>query len=103
MINFARTISIMLCLLIPPAVFGQSVQTTAPAPNILLSVGGEVEHPLKLTAADLAKLPRRTVRAKDHGGKESAFEGVELAEVLKLANVNSARGCAAKVWRCSLS
>jgi hypothetical protein len=27
----------------------------------------------------------RTVRAKDHDGKEVTFEGVELGEVLKLA------------------
>ena len=31
-----------------------------------LTVGGEVEKPLKLTAEDIAKLPRTSVRAKDH-------------------------------------
>jgi DMSO/TMAO reductase YedYZ molybdopterin-dependent catalytic subunit len=50
-----------------------------------LSVGGEVERPLKLNTSDWAKLPRRTVRAKDHDGKEATFEGVPLFEVLKLA------------------
>ncbi|HVF28445.1 MAG TPA: hypothetical protein VM943_09410, partial [Pyrinomonadaceae bacterium] len=87
MINFVGIVSITFCLLIAPAVFGQSAQTTAPAPDVLLSVGGEVERPLKLSAADLVKLPRRAVRATDHGGKEAAFEGVELVEVLKLAGV----------------
>jgi len=87
MINFMHVACLAFCLLITPAVFGQSVQTTAPAPDVLLHVGGEVERPLKLTADNLAKLPRRTVRAKDHGGKESAFEGVELVEVLKLAGI----------------
>ncbi len=63
-------------------------QTTQPAAlAISLSVSGEVEKPLKLTAADLAKLPHRSVRAKGHDGKEAEFEGVLLVEILKLAGV----------------
>ncbi|HKR12349.1 MAG TPA: molybdopterin-dependent oxidoreductase [Pyrinomonadaceae bacterium] len=54
---------------------------------ILLTVGGEVAQPLKLTAEDLGKLPRRSVSAKDHDGKDTSFEGVDLVEVLKLAGV----------------
>ena len=57
------------------------------APTISLSVSGEVETPLKLTAADLAKLPQRTIRAKGHDGKEAEFTGVPLVEILKLAGV----------------
>jgi len=53
----------------------------------LLKVGGEVSQPLSLTAADLAKLPRVSLKAKDHSGKESSFEGVALSAVLKLAGV----------------
>jgi len=68
-----------------PSVYGQTTQATTP--EISLSVSGEVERPLKLTAADLGKLPRRSVRAKDHDGKESEFEGSPLIEVLKLAGV----------------
>jgi hypothetical protein len=48
-----------------------------------------------MTAAEIARLPRRTVRAKDHEGKESAFEGVPLIEVLKAAGAkfgNDLRG-----------
>lgn len=52
-----------------------------------LTVGGEVEKPLKLSAAELAKLPRTTVRARDHSGADSTFEGVALVEFLKLAGV----------------
>ncbi len=62
---------------------------TIPAPATVLSIGGEVERPLKLTAADLAKLPRRSVRATDHGQQEALFEGVVLGEVLQLAGVPS--------------
>ncbi|HEY7182539.1 MAG TPA: molybdopterin-dependent oxidoreductase [Blastocatellia bacterium] len=77
-----------------PAVSGQTPQT--PAPDVSLSVGGEVENPIKLTAADLAKLPRRSVRAKDHDGKESEFEGSPLIEVLKLAGVKFGEGLRGK-------
>ena len=59
----------------------------AAAPEVILTVGDEVAKPLKLTAADLAKLPHRTVRAKGHDEAESEFEGVELREVLALAGV----------------
>lgn len=65
-----------------------SAQTPQPATlAISLSVSGEVERPLKLTAADLGKLPQRSVRAKGHDGKEAEFAGVPLVEVLKLAGV----------------
>ncbi len=66
--------------------FGQSSAPKQASP-VLLSIGGEVATPVKLTADDLAKLPRRTVQAKDHDGKETSFEGMELGEVLKLAGV----------------
>jgi DMSO/TMAO reductase YedYZ molybdopterin-dependent catalytic subunit len=59
--------------------------TAANAPK--LSVGGEVSRPLKLTLADLAALPRQSVRAQDHSGKESLFEGVALGDVLRQAGV----------------
>jgi DMSO/TMAO reductase YedYZ molybdopterin-dependent catalytic subunit len=59
--------------------------TPKPASPVLLTIAGEVANPVKLTAEDLAKLPRRSVQAKDHDGKNTSFEGMELAEVLKLA------------------
>jgi DMSO/TMAO reductase YedYZ molybdopterin-dependent catalytic subunit len=77
-----------------PTVSGQTQQ--ASAPEISLSVSGEVERPLKLTAADLGKLPRRSVRAKDHDGKESEYEGSPLIEVLKLAGVKFGEGLRGK-------
>ncbi len=57
------------------------------APEVLLTVGGEVEHPLKLTRAGLDKFARQTVRAKDHDGKEYAFEGVAVLEILQKAGL----------------
>jgi DMSO/TMAO reductase YedYZ molybdopterin-dependent catalytic subunit len=61
-------------------------QTQANATPIL-KVGGEVSNPLQLSAADLAKLPHTSTKAKDHSGKESVFEGVSLVEILKLAGM----------------
>ena len=82
-----REIYVAICLCFLLAAIANA-QTTQPAtPVISLSVGGEVEKPLKLNAADFVKLPHRSVRAKGHDGKEAQFEGVPLVEVLKLAGV----------------
>jgi DMSO/TMAO reductase YedYZ molybdopterin-dependent catalytic subunit len=53
----------------------------------MLSVGGDVPRPFKLTTPEFARLPRQTVRARDHDGKETEFEGVPLVEVLKASGV----------------
>jgi len=91
-----RRVCFVICIFVAlvPAISGQTPQ--ASAPEISLSVSGEVERPLKLTAADLGKLPRRSVRAKDHDGKESEFEGSPLVEVLKLAGVKFGEGLRGK-------
>jgi DMSO/TMAO reductase YedYZ molybdopterin-dependent catalytic subunit len=62
---------------------------------VLLSVAGEVPHPLKLTAEEFAQLPRRTVRATDREGKEAEFEGVAVFEILQRSGLklgNELRG-----------
>jgi len=85
---------IIVFVALVPVISGQTPQATAP--EISLSVSGEVERQLKLTATDLGKLPRRSVRAKDHDGKESEFEGSPLVEVLKLAGVKFGEGLRGK-------
>jgi hypothetical protein len=55
-----------------------------------------VERELKLGPADLSKLQRRSVRAKDHSGTESTFEGVALVDVLQLAGVKFGDGLRGK-------
>ncbi len=77
----------VVALLVHSFALGQAKQTPAQEPAILLTVNGEVEHPLKLSQADLAKLPHVTVRAKDHDGKDADFEGIALVEILRLAGV----------------
>jgi hypothetical protein len=78
----------------PSRVAAQETPSTATVSANFVRVEG-VPKPLKFTAADLAGLPRQTVRAKDHSGKESLFEGVSLSEVLVAAGVklgNELRG-----------
>ena len=51
-----------------------------------IQVTGAVKQALTLTAGDLAKMPRATVRTTS-SGVETAYEGVWLYEVLKMAGV----------------
>jgi DMSO/TMAO reductase YedYZ molybdopterin-dependent catalytic subunit len=74
----------------------QTSQSANSASDSQLHVGGEVERELKLTLTELAKLPRRSVKAKDHGGVESTFEGVALIDVLQLAGVKFGEGLRGK-------
>jgi tungstate transport system substrate-binding protein len=66
------------------------VTTWTPAttrPGVLLSVGGEVDHPFDLTPETLTQLPHVEVRAKDREGKEERFGGVPLGALLAKAGV----------------
>lgn len=53
----------------------------------ILRVETEDGKTLELKTADLAKLPRREVKTRDHDGKEAIYEGVDLREVLQLAGI----------------
>jgi DMSO/TMAO reductase YedYZ molybdopterin-dependent catalytic subunit len=55
--------------------------------DIVLVVDGAVEHNLELSFADLAQFQHQSLRATDELGKESLFEGVLVAEILKAAGV----------------
>ncbi|MFZ0592386.1 MAG: molybdopterin-dependent oxidoreductase [Bryobacteraceae bacterium] len=60
-------------------------QSNSPDTATALSVGGDVPNPLTLTAADLAKLPRRSVTFQEHGGSNATYEGVALIDLLQKA------------------
>ena len=62
-----------------------------PESDVVLVVDGAVEHNLKLGFADLAQFPRQRLRATDELGKESLFEGVLVAEILRSAGVKFAK------------
>ena len=51
-----------------------------------IQVGGAVTQPLTLTMADLARMPRASVKATIHE-VETTYQGVWLADVLKKAGV----------------
>jgi len=69
---------------------GQSPATDAGA-RPSLAVRGEVTQPLKLDAGDLARMARRSVKARDHDGRESVFDGVLVADILKKAGVKQGK------------
>ena len=56
-------------------------QQRPPESGATLAIGGEVEHPTRLTAADLSGLPRKSVNVKLHDGSAATFDGVALAEI----------------------
>jgi DMSO/TMAO reductase YedYZ molybdopterin-dependent catalytic subunit len=68
----------LLLLAAPP-------QTSTPGvDSLVIDVAGRM---VVLQAADLAPLPRDTVRASFHGGPTLTYSGVRLADVLRLAGV----------------
>lgn len=87
-IHFALA-AIVLCCLFALDSFAQSASETAavgkPA-GWSLAVMNEAGKKTEIRSSDLASLKRLTVKASDHG-KEAVFEGVALADVLKLAGV----------------
>lgn len=53
-----------------------------------LKIGGAVSTPLTLTAADLKKMPRKTLSVTNpHNKKTEVYEGVPLEELLRRAGV----------------
>ena len=48
---------------------------------------GVAKPALQLTLGDIAAMPRVTLQGKAHDGKEHAFEGVALAELLHRAGL----------------
>jgi DMSO/TMAO reductase YedYZ molybdopterin-dependent catalytic subunit len=65
----------------------ESPSQQAPTSRVLLIVDGQVSRPLKLTAGRFARLPRKSVCARDTDGTEAEFDGVPVAEVLKAAGM----------------
>ena len=58
------------------------VSAQEPPPGIVVT--GAIPTPLTLTAADLAKFPRASIKHSSHG-VETSYDGVWLSEILKLA------------------
>jgi hypothetical protein len=56
-------------------------------PAGVLQVANEAGKEVRLSPQELAKLPRRSVKVKDHQGNPATYEGVHLGEVLRSAGV----------------
>ena len=92
-ISWFRQICIAFCLSI---LFSLAASAQIPQPALaklneviapLLTISGEVEHPVTLGASDLAKLPHRQVQVQDRNGVRVTFSGVPLVEVLRQTGV----------------
>jgi len=60
-------------------------QQAAPQPAGL-AISGEVTKPLQLSLADLSAMPHKSLKVTNpHDQKQEAYEGVPLADLLKLA------------------
>jgi DMSO/TMAO reductase YedYZ molybdopterin-dependent catalytic subunit len=57
----------------------------------VVKVSGEVTTPLTLSATDFAKMKRSTVMMKDRDGKEHAYTGVSIQEILEQAGVTTGK------------
>jgi DMSO/TMAO reductase YedYZ molybdopterin-dependent catalytic subunit len=71
--------------LLPAQDAPSSAQVTTAAKQEI-QVTGAVKQPLTLTADDLAKMPRASVKTTS-SGMETVYEGVWLSEILKKAGV----------------
>src|ERR1700724_1902805 len=75
--------SLILAVLASGVLLAQDAQPT-------VQVTGSVKQPLTLSADDLAKMPRASVRTTSNG-METVYQGVWLHEVLKKAGVPQGR------------
>ena len=72
--------------LLLPMLFSLFMDPIAHAEDQVLRAVAADGSQYPISAQAWAKLPRSTVQAVDHDGKEVAFEGVAVHEVLKLLN-----------------
>lgn len=88
-------------LLLAAALAGVSLQAAcgqATKPAVVVAapaairLGGLVETPRTLSAADLAKLPRREQATTDKDGNKHLYQGWALADVLHLAGAPAGKG-----------
>lgn len=88
---FNKLQATLLTLAVSGAAVLGGQQTSTPSQNEtteVLRIGGDVATPLMLTAADLKKLPRKTLRVLNpHEKKTEVYEGVPMEELLRRAGV----------------
>ncbi len=70
--------------------YGQGSATVTKARPTFV-VRGEVSNPLQLTSSDLAGMARRSMKVKDHEGKDTVYDGVLVSDILKKAGVRQGK------------
>jgi DMSO/TMAO reductase YedYZ molybdopterin-dependent catalytic subunit len=86
----ARTYIVLLAILCQLlfAASNPHAQTPSPSTPRELRIGGAVSTPLVLSAADLKKMPRKTLAVVNpHDKKTESYEGVLLEDLLQKAGV----------------
>ena len=84
-ITLPATISAALAM---TAMLSSPVRAQAPAPATELKIIGGTSSPQIVTAADLQKMPRKTLKVVNpHNKKTEVYEGVPLEELLRRAGV----------------
>ena len=68
-----------------------SLQGHAQGEKNAVTVSGEVASPLTLHAADLAGMKRITVSMTNHDGKQQAYTGVPVKDILEKAGVTTGK------------
>ncbi len=69
-----------------------------------ITIGGAVATPLTISAAELKKMPRQTLKVVNpHDKKTEVYEGVPLAELLKRAGVPQGEAVRGRCWRATFS
>src|SRR6266852_8240281 len=91
MVNRRSRISLLATLfatLAPFLLLSWTVWAKTPVPAAELKIAGAVSSPLVVTAADLKKMPRTTLKVVNpHDKKTEVYEGVALEELLRRAGV----------------
>jgi hypothetical protein len=82
--NFCRRLLAAVLLFAAPI----AAQTVAHSPS--LTISGDVAKPVSLSLADFSAMPHKTLKATNpHDQKDEVYEGVPLADLLKLAGAPS--------------
>jgi DMSO/TMAO reductase YedYZ molybdopterin-dependent catalytic subunit len=87
LIATGAVIVVLVALALGPTAFAETSAAQAPvsaATQTTLAVGGDVPHPLSVTAADIKAMPRTTVTVSEEG-RDVKYEGVLVGELLKRA------------------
>ncbi len=84
----SRVLTSLALLLTLGCTLAPLLAAQTPAGSAQITVGGDVSSPLTVSADDLKKMPRQTLKVVNpHDKKTESYQGVPLADLLKRAGV----------------